>query len=44
VELVDLAPFMLFLDESLSAETRAAIAPLGDLGQPLAVFVTTTVG
>lgn len=44
VELVDLAPFMLFLDDSLPESTRATIAPLGDIGQPLAVFVTTDVG
>jgi hypothetical protein len=44
VELVDLAPFMLFLDETLPDETRRSIAPLAELGQPLAVFATTTVG
>jgi hypothetical protein len=44
VELVDLAPFMLYLDETLPDETRRAIAPLAELGQPLAVFATTTVG
>jgi hypothetical protein len=44
VKLVDLAPFMLFLDDSLPESTRQTIAPLGDIGQPLAVFVTTDVG
>jgi hypothetical protein len=43
VPLVDLAPFMLFLDDSLPAEARELIAPLGDIGQPLAVFVSPPV-
>jgi hypothetical protein len=40
VPLVDLAPFMLFLDDSLPEEARAVIGPLGDIGQPLAVFIS----
>ncbi len=39
VPMVDLAPFMLYLDDSLPDETRRTVAPMGDLGQPLAVFV-----
>jgi hypothetical protein len=37
--MVDHAPFMLFLDYSLPEETREVIAPLGDIGQPIAVFI-----
>ena len=43
VPLVDLAPFMLYLDDSLPDDTREIIAPLGDIGQPLAVFVSPPV-
>lgn len=39
VPLVDRMPFMLFLDESLPDETREVVAPLSDLGQPIAVFI-----
>lgn len=39
VPMVDHAPFMLFLDYSLPEATREIIAPLGDIGQPIAVFI-----